>query len=115
MKRIHVAWLALIIASTTGCPPYSPSPIDMVDTDSATGSGTESPQGTTAGVPDDTTAGPVNDTTAAPPEGETTTTANETLGETGMPDDTTGPATGTTGGCMPGVFGDSVFGEACFQ
>lgn len=110
MKRTHALWLAIVSVGATGC--FEPAPT-IADTDASSETGI----GTTGDVGDSASPGASADSTTGGVVADDTTAG--ATNATGMTDDTSGsmPATtgGATGGCMPGVFGSSVFGDACFQ
>lgn len=96
-------WLALGAIGVLALACNDGAPLVM-DTEDGSGS-----QGT-SGAPVDSTGAP--DDTSAPDDTGPVPTTDSTTGP--------GPADSTdtgasTGGCMPGVFDDSRFDEACFQ
>ena len=90
--------------------------MDMADTmmpaDADTGSsGTSGTSGTTAEPPDGTTTMSMVD----PTEGMDSTSTTDDMSDSTTDADTDPTTTTDDGGCDPGVFGVSQFGDACFQ
>lgn len=100
-------WLALGALGVLALACNDGAPIAM-DTEDGSGS-----QGT-SGVPIDSTGAP-DDTSAPDDTGPMTGSATgDSTGSGPGPADSTDTGA-STGGCMPGVFDDSRFDEACFQ
>ena len=105
MRRSVAGWMTIgVLALACG---DSESPVAATD---GTSGGTDQPTTTSASTTGSmSSSGPDGTSTTAEPS----TSDDPTSATTETTDNP--ETTDTTGGCMPGVFGESRFGEACFQ
>jgi hypothetical protein len=88
MRTIRLGWWLLVVNSLAVACSSDSASVHPMDTDTDASGETEQESGTDTRADADTTVG-LDETTVAAEE--------------------------ETGACMPGVFGESRFGEACFQ
>jgi hypothetical protein len=100
-------WLALGALGVLALACQDGAPIAMDTEDGSSSQGTSGAPVDSTGAPDDTSA--PDDTGPLP----TTGSSNDSTTGPGPADSTDTGA--STGGCVPGVFDDSRFDEACFQ